>query len=303
MGLIAALFAGAALSAPSVPAAEVEAPPATIYVFMTPNTFIARRTAEISFDATNIGKLGNGGCITAQVPPGDHQLSEAWDHTNWWAGASLPGTVRIPVRWQPGQVYYYRLLLTDSVHFNTYELRWKLQPVDAQTGEPWRGKCAGVLAAVTPVPPPVARSSPDDSELIITVSLLRATDVPAPPPGKGQVVFFRGVLYEGMDAMLFSSTPVIRENGRAYGKLVDASYFVKPLDPGLHRFDISSDVQDSLALEVKAGETYYVEAKRVRGINIAFHTVITPSTESDFSNSFNTGRVGNVRRHLHRAPK
>jgi hypothetical protein len=297
--LIVALLAGAALSAQGAPAAEVAPPPATIYVFMTSNRFIERRASEIDFDATNIGKLRNGGCLTAQVPPGDHQLSQGWEHTSWWAGVALPGVSRIPVQWQPGHVYYYRVLLSDSIRANVYEFRWRLEPVDVQTGELWRGKCPGALTPIAAVP--VANS--DDSERVATIPLLRVTDISAPPPGKGQVVFFRGEFFEGMDNMLFSPVPVIRENGRAYGKLGDASYFVKPLDPGVHRFDFTGDFEDSLAIDVKAGETYYVEAKRVRNDALGYRTVITPSTESDFSDSYDTGQVADIRRHLRRRSK
>lgn len=94
-----------------------------------------------------------------------------------------------------------------------------------------------------------------------------ATDtspIPAPPDGKGQIVFYRPWNYAGAADWI-----KIRENGQELGKLYGNRYFVQVADPGMHAYTVAMETTDTLKLEVDPGETYYVEARIGMGIMLA----------------------------------
>jgi hypothetical protein len=72
---------------------------------------------------------------------------------------------------------------------------------------------------------------------------------PAPPPGMGQVVFYRSF---GTGKLLRCG---VSEEGEVVNRLPQGKYFVHPATPGLHQYEIRSDL---LQVEVKAGEIQYV---------------------------------------------
>lgn len=103
-----------------------------------------------------------------------------------------------------------------------------------------------------------------------------AIDLPPPPEGKGQVVFFRPGAYVGM-AVSFS----IHEGDKGVGKLGNGSYFVLTPDPGAHEYTIQFEAKDALHMEVEAGETYYVQQTIGMGV-LAARPHLTPSDKGAF---------------------
>jgi hypothetical protein len=87
----------------------------------------------------------------------------------------------------------------------------------------------------------------------------------APPPGQGQVVFFRGKSLLGT-GQWFN----VREDGKALGKLENGAYFVQVTSPGPHTYTAKTEPEfnDSLKLQVDAGETYFVEGVLTKGVVI-----------------------------------
>lgn len=103
-------------------------------------------------------------------------------------------------------------------------------------------------------------------------------EVPPPPRGMGQVVFFRVKSVTG-----FGQWFKVRENGQALGKLTNGAYFVVVLPPGQHSFSATSEPEfkDHLTLKVDPGETYYVEGVMTHGVVIGVAD-LTPSDKARF---------------------
>lgn len=97
-----------------------------------------------------------------------------------------------------------------------------------------------------------------------------------PPPGKGQVVFYRPSRLGGM-ALSFT----VREGDVGIGKLPNGTYFVLAADPGPHSYSVKSEATDTLNLEVEEGETTYVEQTIGIGIMVG-RPHLTPSSQAAF---------------------
>ena len=102
-----------------------------------------------------------------------------------------------------------------------------------------------------------------------------ADAIPAPPAGKGQIVFFRP---GGMGFALGCS---VNENGQKVSSLGAGTYFVMAADPGKHEFSVKSEATDVLALEVEPDETQYAKCKIKMGIMVG-RPDIAPATEAEF---------------------
>jgi len=100
--------------------------------------------------------------------------------------------------------------------------------------------------------------------------------VPAPPPGKGQIVFFRPNRYVGL-AEWFK----VRESGVELGKLANGAFFICVLDPGKHTFTAATENQDRLILELDDGETLYVKGGLSMGV-VMGEARLTPSDAAAF---------------------
>ena len=99
--------------------------------------------------------------------------------------------------------------------------------------------------------------------------------IPAPPEGKGQVVFFRP---GGMGVALGCS---VNEKGQKVSSLGAGRYFVMVAEPGRHEFTVKSEAKDTLALEVESGETQYALCRIKMGIMVG-RPDLAPSTEAEF---------------------
>lgn len=100
--------------------------------------------------------------------------------------------------------------------------------------------------------------------------------LPAPPAGKGQVVFFRP---GGLVGAAVACS--VHENGQKVSSLGGGRYFIMVTDPGRHEFSVKTEATDRLPLEVEADETQYAACKIKMGIMVG-RPDIRPSTEEEF---------------------
>ena len=100
-------------------------------------------------------------------------------------------------------------------------------------------------------------------------------ELPNPPAGKGQIVFFRG---SGGGVIVGCS---VNENSQKVSSLGDNRYFVMVTDPGRHEFTVKSEAKDVLAIEVEPDETQFVECRIKMGILIG-RPDLAPATEENF---------------------
>jgi len=98
----------------------------------------------------------------------------------------------------------------------------------------------------------------------------------AAPAGKGQIVFFRASKFAGA-AVSFK----VREGETELGKLSSGKYFVTAVEPGKHEYTVHSEAKDVMALEVEAGETYYVQGSISMGFMVG-HPNLSPSDQATF---------------------
>ena len=108
--------------------------------------------------------------------------------------------------------------------------------------------------------------------------------IPAPPAGKGQIVFFRP---GGMGFALGCS---VNESGQKVSSLGAGTYFVMVTDPGKHEFTVKSEAKDVLALEVEPDETQYAKCRIKMGIMVG-RPDLAPATEAEFRGLKNTKMV------------
>lgn len=141
--------------------------------------------------------------------------------------------------------------------------------------DPATPPAAAPPAEAQPAPAPATEAQPAPADKATKAPAADAR-VPAPPEGKGQVVFFRPSSMLGM-ALSFS----VHEGEKGIGKLGNGSYFVHVADPGTHLFTIQSEVTDKLTLEIDPGETYYV--KQTIGVGVvAGRPRLSPSEQGEF---------------------
>ena len=107
-------------------------------------------------------------------------------------------------------------------------------------------------------------------------------EIGPPPPGEGQVVFFRRKSITGL-GQWFN----VRENGHPLGKLSNGAYFVQVTDPGIHTYTAKTEpeVKDHLTLEVDPGESYFVEGTLTKGVVLG-EADLTPSSREAFAHAF-----------------
>lgn len=98
----------------------------------------------------------------------------------------------------------------------------------------------------------------------------------APPPGKGQVVFFRSGTLMGA-----AISCAVSENGAKLSSLFRGRYVVLAAEPGIHSYTVSSEATDTLRLEVEEGETYYSQCSIGMGF-MAGRPNLSPSDKAKF---------------------
>ena len=147
------------------------------------------------------------------------------------------------------------------------------------------GLAVGALLSGPVVAQTAAQPAPAAAPATSPSAASPATDahvgpIPPPPPGKGQVVFFRPSSFRG--GMIWFN---VRENGVALGKLTSGVYFVKVTDPGAHTYTAATENHNVLHLEVDDGETYYIKGSITMGLLIG-EANMSPSDEATFAKSY-----------------
>jgi hypothetical protein len=112
----------------------------------------------------------------------------------------------------------------------------------------------------------------------VATDIASAIDIPPPPAGKGQVVFFRDKSLMGTGQWF-----KVRENGKALGKLTNGVYFVVVAEPGLHAYTATEEpeLKDRLELQVDPGATYFVRGTLTKGLVVSAAD-LTPSDRATF---------------------
>lgn len=103
-----------------------------------------------------------------------------------------------------------------------------------------------------------------------------ALSVPAPPPGYGQVVFYRA---GSLNWRAIGCT--VKEEGRKISSLGSGRWFAFVARPGLHAFRVTGETSDMLRMNVEPGETQYVSCRMRASILIA-RPFIRPEPSRDF---------------------
>jgi hypothetical protein len=134
-----------------------------------------------------------------------------------------------------------------------------------------------MLPSLGPAPRHPARgaaSRTDASESAVAGSI----EIPPPPAGAGQVIFFRKKSLLGT-GQWFN----VREDGKALGKLANGAYFVRIAEPGAHTYTATEEPEfkDRLKLEIDPGETYFVEGTLTKGVVIGAADM-SPSDRATF---------------------
>jgi hypothetical protein len=96
-----------------------------------------------------------------------------------------------------------------------------------------------------------AMASPETPEQVV---------VPAPPPGKAQIVFFRDGGYAGS-----AISCAVSENKVKLSSLPPRRFFILVADPGKHTYSVSSEAKDEIFFDLKPGQTNYVKCHVAMG--------------------------------------
>ena len=103
----------------------------------------------------------------------------------------------------------------------------------------------GALAALA-VP---AQAGAPETPAATTVKI--APEIAPPPPGMGQVVFYRSSV---MGALISCR---VHEAGQVVNRLPPGKYFVHQTTPGVHEYSVKAEAKDTLRVAVEEGETHY----------------------------------------------
>lgn len=106
-----------------------------------------------------------------------------------------------------------------------------------------------------------------------------AIEIPPPPRGMGEVVFFRR-----RSILSLGQWFKVRENGKALCKLTNGAYCVQVADPGAHTYTATfePELKDHLTLQVDAGDTYFVEGTTSRALLVGAAD-LSPSDSKTFA--------------------
>jgi hypothetical protein len=87
-----------------------------------------------------------------------------------------------------------------------------------------------------------------------------APEIPSPPAGMGQVVFYRP---SAMGALVSCR---VNEGDKIVNRLPPGKYFIQQTAPGIHEYSVHSEAKDVLRISVEEGETAYARCN----INMGF---------------------------------
>ena len=89
-----------------------------------------------------------------------------------------------------------------------------------------------------------------------------APQVPPPPAGMGQVVFYRP---GGMGALVSCR---VSEGEKVVNRLPPGKYFIQQTTPGVHEYSVHSEAKDVLRVNVEDGETQYARCNIRMGLMV-----------------------------------
>lgn len=125
---------------------------------------------------------------------------------------------------------------------------------------------AGVIAALAV---PMQANAADSPE----VAAKGAPEIAPPPPGMGQVVFYRSSM---MGALISCR---VHEGAAVVNKLPPGKYFVHQTTPGIHEYAVKSEAKDTLRVAVEEGETTYARCAIGMGFMAGRPNLSTQSRE------------------------
>ena len=102
-----------------------------------------------------------------------------------------------------------------------------------------------------------------------------APEIAPPPPGMGQVVFYRP---SAMGALISCR---VHESGQVVNKLPPGKFFVHQTTPGVHEYTVKSEAKDVLRVAVEEGETHYARCAINMGI-VAGRPNLSTQNREDF---------------------
>ncbi len=105
--------------------------------------------------------------------------------------------------------------------------------------------------------------------------------IPAPPPGMGQIVFYRTGSMMGMAMGCQVNEGEGTPDEAKVSSLGSGRYFILQTTPGTHEFWVRNERRDALNLLVEEGETQYVRCKIKMGI-MSGRPDIRPSDTAEF---------------------
>jgi hypothetical protein len=108
-----------------------------------------------------------------------------------------------------------------------------------------------------------------------------AVDIPSPPSGQGEVVFFRK-----KSLLSLGQWFKVRENGKAICKLTNGAYCVVVAEPGRHTYTakFEPELKDHLTLQIGRGDTYFVEGVTSRALLVGAAD-LQPSDRASFTHA------------------
>jgi hypothetical protein len=124
-----------------------------------------------------------------------------------------------------------------------------------------RFKALILIASVTIGAPAYAADTPA-TQTTETVAAKVAPEIAPPPPGTGQVVFYRPSSMGGLVSCRVS------EGTTVINRLPPGKYFVLQTTPGIHEYSVHSEAKDVLRVNVEDGETQYARCNVTMGFMV-----------------------------------
>lgn len=224
-----------------------------------------------------------GAIIVPAGTPGEGEVIEAKPAK----GSGVPGVLILSAGElrHGGQIIPLRRLQQDSVgedrvgreNGSVWASRFAVLPTSllamTQTGGnvmvAQGGKALAQVAKDTPVlPPPPGALAASARQPIQPLPANAELSVPAPPAGKGQVVFFRpaSLYWSGIGC-------TVSEDGHKISSLGSGKWFAVLAAPGIHAYTVTGETKDSLRLPVEEGETLFVGCRMRAGVLVARPTI------------------------------
>ena len=117
-----------------------------------------------------------------------------------------------------------------------------------------------LIGAAAVITAPAAAAEPDANAAALSAPVRAAPEIPAPPAGMGQIVFYRPSSMGGLVSCRVS------EGDKVVSRLHPGKYFIQQTAPGIHEYTVHSEAKDVLRVSVEEGETQYARCN----INMGF---------------------------------